>query len=169
MHGNRDFLLGATFCEETGMVLLDEPTLVDIDGGSYLLMHGDSLCTLDTAYQQARITLRDPVFQANFLDKPVAERAAFAQSLRKESAAHTRETAADIMDVTPSEVVRVMREAAATQLIHGHTHRPQVHNLNIDNVPATRTVLGDWDNTGWKFEIVDGTGQLMSFPIRNPA
>jgi UDP-2,3-diacylglucosamine hydrolase len=127
MHGNRDFLLGQAFFAATGGKLLPDPVVIDCHGHPALLMHGDSLCTDDVEYMAARKTLRDPAFQADLLGKSLTERAAFAANARNESGQHTRETAMDIMDVNQQEVSRIMAEHNVDLLIHGHTHRPQIH------------------------------------------
>ncbi|MGI9322241.1 MAG: UDP-2,3-diacylglucosamine diphosphatase [Pseudomonadales bacterium] len=163
MHGNRDFLLGERFCQQASVHLLADPWLLDTEAGQILLMHGDSLCTKDTAYINARSQLRSADFQQDFLSKPLAERAAIATELRGQSKTHTRETAADIMDVTPEEVVRVMQEAQVDVLIHGHTHRPAEHQLTLDDRPARRLVLGDWNTSARYAEMNDGDLQLLNY------
>ncbi len=164
MHGNRDFLLGAEFAASTGATLLTDPTVHDIAGRRVLLMHGDSLCTRDEAYIQVRTMLRSPAFQQDFLSKSLEERAAIARSARNQSKAHVRETAADIMDVTPEEVVREMQDHQVDLMIHGHTHRPAIHKLEVDGKPAQRIVLGDWDQQGWFLELGEEP-RLESFDI----
>ncbi len=151
MHGNRDFLLGEQFCATVGATLLTDPTVVELNGERVLLMHGDSLCIDDTEYMKARGLLRSDAFQADFLSKPTAERLAFAQGARQQSQAHTKETAMAIMDVNSSEVVRVMKAASVRTLIHGHTHRPATHAVDLDGESGKRIVLGDWTSTnGWQ-------------------
>ncbi|HIG40499.1 MAG: UDP-2,3-diacylglucosamine diphosphatase [bacterium] len=166
MHGNRDFLLGQQFCQQTGATLLDDPTVIDIDGDSVLLMHGDSLCTRDERYMHVRQQLRDENFQRDFLSKTIPERQAIANSIRSESQELTRQAASDIMDVTPLEVENVMRAHGVRTMIHGHTHRPKVHDLTLDGVAAQRIVLGDWDALGWYLTSTDGDLKLTSFEIR---
>ena len=156
MHGNRDFLIGDTFCEAANVTMLDDPTRLELAAGPVLLMHGDSLCTRDDKYMLARKQLRSAAFKADVLAKSLAERAAIAQNIRGESKELTRETAADIMDVTPEEVVKVMQDAGVNVLIHGHTHRPAVHELNLAGGPARRYVLGDWQTSTQYLEILDG-------------
>ena len=165
IHGNRDFLLGQTFCDQSGLELLPDPTIIEYAGESILLMHGDSLCTRDEDYINVRNHLRQPSVQQELLAKPLAERTAIAKDARKQSKEHTRETAVDIMDVTPDEVTRVMAENGVQLLIHGHTHRPAVHDLLIEGNPARRIVLGDWGESGWYLKL-DGKNQdLISFEI----
>ncbi len=165
MHGNRDFLLGEAFCRKTGFTLLPDPVVIDLYGQPVLLMHGDSLCTRDTAYMKARKMLRDERFQADFLSKPLAERGAIAADARQQSSAHTRETAADIMDVTPEEVDHALRAHGVRLLIHGHTHRPAIHDLRVDGEDCRRIVLGDWDEKGWVLEVTAEGQDLVSFPL----
>lgn len=170
MHGNRDFLLGQTFCEAIGATLLADPSIIELDGKPVLLMHGDSLCTTDTEYMKVRAVLRNADFQQDFLTKSIPERQAFADQARGASRAHTQDTAADIMDVTPAEVIRAMQEAGVETLIHGHTHRPAEHivRLNHDlgsDQTGKRLVLGDWGSHGWMIRAAEGELQLTSFPI----
>lgn len=165
MHGNRDFLLGEQFCAQTGATLLSDPTTIDLYGTKTLLMHGDSLCTGDLAYMQVREQLRSPAFQAEFLAKSLPERAAFAAHARQQSQAHTQSTDMGIMDVTPSEVVRVMADAGVLRLIHGHTHRPGRHAVWVEGESAERLVLGDWDQLGWFIQADPSGIRLNSFSI----
>ncbi|KAF0805502.1 UDP-2,3-diacylglucosamine hydrolase [Alcanivorax xiamenensis] len=165
MHGNRDFLLGEQFAAQCGGQLLDEGTVVELYGTRALLMHGDSLCTLDTAYQQFRALARNPQWQQAMLAKPLEERRAIAQGMRMQSQGNNANKAENIMDVTPEEVVRVMEEAGVQNLIHGHTHRPAVHEVPLPNGTGTRWVLGDWGDLGW-WIIADETGlRLESWEI----
>ena len=149
MHGNRDFLLGDKFADDCGGVLLDEGTVADLYGTRALLMHGDSLCTEDHAYQQFRAMARDPQWQQGMLTKPLEERRALAQGMRMQSQGNNANKPENIMDVTPAEVVRVMEEAGVRHLIHGHTHRPAVHDVALKDGTGTRWVLGDWGALGW--------------------
>ncbi len=166
MHGNRDFLVGELFCEQAGCQLLDDPTLIELGGRKALLMHGDTLCTRDVGYQQLRQMVRNPAWQAAALAKPIPERLAMAQSLRDASQEETSEKANEIMDVTPEEVERVMAEQQVDLLIHGHTHRPAVHSLEVNGKPATRIVLGDWYKKGWQLAFAnDGSYQLTDFDL----
>jgi UDP-2,3-diacylglucosamine hydrolase len=128
-------------------------------------MHGDSLCTQDKQYMLARQQLRDENFQRDFLSKTIAERQVIADSIRDESKELTRETADNIMDVTPTEVEMAMTAHHSRTLIHGHTHRPGVHDLTLDTVPAQRIVLGDWDRQGWFLESSRKGLNLVSFEI----
>ena len=148
MHGNRDFLLGDAFAHATGCTLLADPTLIELNGEPTLLMHGDTLCTDDHEYQQFRTLVRNPAWQQQFLAKPLAERRAIAANLRETSRQRTGEKDAEIMDVNPQTVEASLRAHRVRRLIHGHTHRPAVHDLLIEGTPAQRIVLGDWYEQG---------------------
>ncbi len=148
MVGNRDFLLGKVFAERAGFTLLDDAVVHDIHGTPTLLMHGDSLCTDDLDYQAVRAEVRTPQWQAQFLSMPLAARRAFAAKARDASRSHTGSANESIMDVNAEAVAAVMREYGVTRLIHGHTHRPAVHALDLDGHPAERIVLGDWYQHG---------------------
>lgn len=156
MHGNRDFLMGNAFCERIGGELLEDPTVIDLYGEPTLLMHGDSLCTADIEYQKFRKNMRNPAWQQAFLKRPLADRQLVARQLREISLAKNKGKQEDIMDVTPEEVVQQMSAHGVKQLIHGHTHRPAVHQLNVEGAPARRIVLGDWDKAIWYIEAETG-------------
>jgi len=161
MRGNRDFLLGESFCNSVGGQLILDPVVIDLQGKPTLLMHGDSLCTQDTAYQAFRKTSREPQWQAEFLDHSLDERRAIAAQLRSKSIEAKSNKAEDIMDVSGDAVARVMRKHSVEQLIHGHTHRPARHDM----VNGVRWVLGDWDKQGWVLEAKPGEIKLNSFDI----
>jgi UDP-2,3-diacylglucosamine hydrolase len=148
MHGNRDFLLGARFCAETGGTLLVDPTIVEYAGRRALLTHGDALCTDDVPYQRLRALVRDPKWQAAFLGLSVAQRTALAAEARAGSKAHTATQHTMLMDVNAAAVAAVLRAANVDTLVHGHTHRPGRHHLEVDGRPRTRIVTGDWYHAG---------------------
>ena len=166
MHGNRDFMLGNDFAAACGGALLDEGTVVDLYGTAAILMHGDSLCTLDTAYQQFRTMARNPQWQQGMLAKPLEERRMIAQGMRMQSQGNNANKAENIMDVTPEEVVREMQDAGVKHLIHGHTHRPDVHDVDLPDGIGKRWVLGDWGKLGWQIVADSENGlTLESFEI----
>jgi UDP-2,3-diacylglucosamine hydrolase len=144
VHGNRDFLLGAGFAEATGGMLLPESQVIEAAGRKILVMHGDQLCTLDEKYMAFRAQSRDPAWQQTMLGNPLEQRLMMAQMWRMQSKANNANKPENIMDVTPSEVPRVLAENGVATLLHGHTHRPQVHALTVAGQPAERFVLGDW-------------------------
>jgi UDP-2,3-diacylglucosamine hydrolase len=168
MHGNRDFLLGDQFAAESGVNLIDDPTVVTFGDERVLLMHGDSLCTADIEYMKIRDMLRSKTWQAAFLEKTPEERIAFARQARSESQSAQQMKSADIMDVTPADVDLAMQEADVAMLIHGHTHRPAVHDWLYGNQPRQRMVLGDWSDTeGWEIIWNDEDGfTLKNFTLR---
>lgn len=140
-HGNRDFLLGRGFAERAGLRLLASQEMVKLGTHRAVLMHGDTLCTDDLDYQNTRRQLRDPDWQRRFLAQPLADRRAFAIRARAQSAAHTAMAAAEIMDVNAGAVATLLADTGADWLIHGHTHRPAIHDLDQG---TRRIVLGDW-------------------------
>ncbi len=156
MHGNRDFLIGEDFCNRAGATLLDDPTVVDLYGIPTLLMHGDSLCTADVEYQKFRANMRNPQWQQMILARPLADRQQMARQLREISMAKNQGKAETIMDVTPEEVVKEMEAHGVQRLVHGHTHRPAIHELQANGQDARRIVLGDWDQHVWWLEVEPG-------------
>ena len=149
MHGNRDFLLGTTYAQRCGMQLLQDPSMIRLYDKNVLLMHGDTLCTDDQAYQAFRAQTRDLQWQTQFLSQPLAARVAFAQQARSASKQHQGELRVQgdfevITDVSSKTVQEVMTSTHADILIHGHTHRPDIHDEN----GYVRIVLGDWYEQG---------------------
>ncbi len=148
MHGNRDFLIGRRFCEETGATLLGDGVVVEVQGERVLLMHGDVLCTDDKSYQRLRRIVRNPVVQWVTRRLSLARRRALASRMREGSRMHTGTAAPDIMDVNAGAVADAFRAGGVRTMIHGHTHRPAVHELVVDGKPVRRIVLGDWHAQG---------------------
>ncbi|MBT5861888.1 MAG: UDP-2,3-diacylglucosamine diphosphatase [Gammaproteobacteria bacterium] len=148
MHGNRDFTIGEIFSGETGVEILDDPVIVDLYGQSVLLSHGDALCTDDVQYQQVRAMTRNPEWQTMMLAKSIEERIAFSIQARKDSMAHSNSVSAEIMDVNLEAIVATLRQHGTSIMLHGHTHRPAIHDVDLGNRLATRIVLGDWFEQG---------------------
>ena len=165
MHGNRDFLLGNTFCAEVGAQLITDPTVITLAGEQTLLMHGDSLCTDDQQYMQFRTMLRSAAWQQDALSKPLEERRTIAKHLRMASNEANSNKAEDIMDVNADAVVAALKEYGCTRMIHGHTHRPNRHPITSDNIKAERIVLGDWDSNVWYLTDESGSLSLHSSPL----
>ena len=165
MHGNRDFLIGPEFATSSGMKLLSDPYIEEMFGKSVLLMHGDLLCIDDVDYQSFRKTSRDKKWQEEFLSKSLKERQKIAKDLRDISKRATSQKEEEIMDVTPSEVLNTMERSSVNLLIHGHTHRPDCHDIQINNQPAKRMVLGDWDQYGWYIWMNSDSCELNRFSI----
>jgi UDP-2,3-diacylglucosamine hydrolase len=148
MRGNRDFLAGDVFAAHSGCTLLDDPTVVEIYGQPVLLMHGDTLCTDDVDYQEFRALVRDPMWQQNFLAMSLEHRQAMARKARDASRTQTAGKSNEIMDVNQESVVEAMKTHKVRTLIHGHTHRPGIHEFQIGNTKVRRIVLGDWRERG---------------------
>jgi UDP-2,3-diacylglucosamine hydrolase len=161
LHGNRDFLVGDRFAADSGVRLLPESGVIDLYGESVLLLHGDTLCIDDIEYQAFRAQVRDPNWQAWLLELPLTQRRALAGQLRETSRQATQQKAAEITDVNPAAVDQALRAHGVYRLIHGHTHRPAIHEWMLDDRLARRAVLGDWhaqgsvlccDKAGWRLE-----------------
>ncbi len=148
IHGNRDFLLGRDFCQRSGCELLSDPIIVELDGERVLLTHGDALCTDDRGYQQLRSTVRTRAWQRRFLGLPLAARASLARQARAGSQAHTARVVPEIMDVNSNAVEKAFRALDVRRMIHGHTHRPNIHHTLINAEAAQRIVLGAWYEQG---------------------
>jgi UDP-2,3-diacylglucosamine hydrolase len=142
--GNRDFLLGKQFSEDTGVTLLDEYAVIDLHGTPTLLTHGDLLCTDDLPYQAFRVKSHTPEWQQSVLSKLLFLRLLAARWYRIRSYFHKRKKSQDIMDVNQGTVINIMRERHCLRLIHGHTHRPAVHDFKVDGQAAQRFVLAAW-------------------------
>lgn len=153
IRGNRDFLLGDDYARHAGMEILPDPAVVVLQGEPVLLLHGDTLCTGDTAYQAFRSQTRDPGWQARFLAQPLAAREAFARQAREASRAHQAGlqcagSIEAITDVAPLEVSGMFARYGLSTMIHGHTHRPAVHATEVSGRACRRIVLGDWYEQG---------------------
>jgi UDP-2,3-diacylglucosamine hydrolase len=153
MRGNRDFLFGPRLAADTGARLLPDPCVIDLYGEPTLLMHGDLLCSDDRAYLNFRAQVRDAAWQQSFLAMPLAERAAFA--VRARAASSERQAGLKdegqletITDANADTIAQTMARYGVRRLIHGHTHRPAIHSLSVNGVPALRIVLGDWYEQG---------------------
>jgi UDP-2,3-diacylglucosamine hydrolase len=154
IHGNRDFLLGAAYAAQAGFDLLPETVTLDLYGTPTVLLHGDTLCTDDLEYQAVRAQTRDPSWQRQVLSMSVQERIDMARNARDASMAHTGSTAAEIMDVNQQAVLDAFATSGARLMIHGHTHRPAIHDVPMeDGTIAQRIVLADWYDHGSYLEV----------------
>jgi UDP-2,3-diacylglucosamine hydrolase len=148
MHGNRDFLIGEDLAKRCHFQLINDPLPISIHNQPALLMHGDTLCTDDVDYQKFRGMVRNRDWQKEFLSKSLEEREQIATSMREQSKRATADKSPEIMDVNQDTVAETIRRHGITTLIHGHTHRPAIHEFEVDDNPVKRIVLGDWYKTG---------------------
>lgn len=162
IHGNRDFLLGKRYAKACGMQLLPETKLIDLYGKPVLIMHGDTLCTRDVAYQAFRKKSRSWWWQAIVKNLPLFIRKNIAENYRKKSASATALKSQAIMDVTETEVISELELHKSQLLIHGHTHRPNIHNLQANNTAAQRIVLGDWYEQGSWLKVTPNSVELLN-------
>lgn len=161
LHGNRDFLVGKRFAKRSGCTLLPEHTTIDLYGRPVLLLHGDTLCLDDVAYQKFRNKVRNPVSKWLMTHLPLKKRQQIARDWRDKSMQANSNKSDNIMDVSAAEVERLMTKFATSTMIHGHTHRPARHQHNS----GERLVLGDWQQHGWVIEATPQSLELSSFPI----
>jgi len=152
-HGNRDFLLGPAFVAATGARLLPDRERIDVDGTPTLISHGDELCTGDVDYQRYRARIRDPATQRRLLRLPLFLRRMLARALRRKSRDATALKPESIMDVDNGAVERAFRDHGVARIIHGHTHRPATHIVEVDGTPRERIVLADWHDHGHYVEV----------------
>ena len=164
MHGNRDFMIGEAFSKETGIKIIKDPTVINFNNQDVLLCHGDTLCTDDDEYQDMRKTTRNLEWQAKMLAKPLEERLAFAIQARDNSKIHNNSLASKLMDVNSDAVKKTLLKYNVNIILHGHTHRPNIHKIKLSNGNAMRIVLGDWfeqgsvvrwDKNGLKLETIN--------------
>ena len=161
MHGNRDFLIGEAFANEVSISVLPDPYTLDINGMKTILSHGDFLCTDDVDYIEFRNKVRSEKWQKDFLSKSIDERNEIANSLRSDSRDATSEKSLEITDANLETVNNFIQENKPDIFIHGHTHRPKIHEHNS----TKRVVLGDWDKCGWYFSIEENSLNLKEFKI----
>lgn len=165
IHGNRDFLLGERFASASGMQLLPEETVLELYGRHILLLHGDTLCTDDQTYQQFRRKVRNPLIQKLFLALPLRWRLKIATKMRARSQQANQCKPEAIMDVNPQAVKQAMLHHGVHWMIHGHTHRPAMHRLDLNNSQAHRVVLGAWHVEGSMIKVSADAVELISFPF----
>ncbi len=154
LRGNRDFLIGERFARGTGVILLDDFAVIELEEERTLLTHGDLLCSDDLPYQIFRTQSRSSEWQQNVLSKPLWLRLCAARWYRMRSFWHKQKKSDYVMDVNQSTVEKFMEQYQCTRLIHGHTHRPALHEFELNNKKAQRFVLSDWNNKG---------GEVLSF------
>ncbi|MDJ1653962.1 UDP-2,3-diacylglucosamine diphosphatase [Raoultella sp. Ech2A] len=165
VHGNRDFLIGQRFARACGMTLLTEENVLDLYGRRVLIMHGDTLCTDDAGYLAFRARVHTPWIQRLFLALPLFIRRRIAAKMRANSTAANSSKSMDIMDVNPQAVTAVLEKHRVQWLIHGHTHRPAIHPIEANGMPAFRVVLGAWHSEGSMVKVTKDDVELIPFPF----
>ncbi|WP_275256625.1 UDP-2,3-diacylglucosamine diphosphatase [Klebsiella quasipneumoniae] len=165
IHGNRDFLVGQRFARQSGMLLLAEEERLNLYGREVLIMHGDTLCTDDLGYLAFRAKVHTPWIKRLFLAMPLFIRRRIAARMRADSKAANSSKSMEIMDVNPQAVVDAMERHHVQWLIHGHTHRPAVHDLQANGQPAWRVVLGAWHSEGSMIKVTPDDVELLHFPF----
>ena len=161
IHGNRDFLCGQKFAEQSNLTLLPDPFFLNFFDLKIALSHGDSFCTEDLEYMKFKKEVRSQKWQQEFLQKPLIDRLNIASNMRDASRKNNRNKNVAIMDVTPAAIEEFFDEHHIDLLIHGHTHRPNTHQTNT----GTRIVLGDWHKTGWCLMLDEQQQELREFTL----
>jgi UDP-2,3-diacylglucosamine hydrolase len=131
-----------------------------------LLTHGDTLCTDDHAYQELRSIVREPDWQRRFLALPLSDRELLSSQARAGSREHLARTPDHIQDVNAEAVCAAFKAGRISKLVHGHTHRPGIHDSSIDGHPVQRIVLGAWYEQGSYLEYDHGRFELKTLPSR---
>jgi len=147
-HGNRDFLVGESFCKTSNIKLIHEPTVFEFFGYKTLILHGDQLCTDDDDYQNFCKIVRNEQWQSKFLSLSIPERLKIAQNVRKESSVSLANKDDYITDVADRTVLKYFEKYRVTHMIHGHTHRPKIHLVENN---FSRLVIPDWNNNYWGY------------------
>jgi UDP-2,3-diacylglucosamine hydrolase len=159
-HGNRDFLLGKQYAKQAGMTLLPEQQVIDLYGTPTVILHGDEMCTQDVAYQKFRKKSRGWWWPKLMLTMPLSYRRKVAKQARQKSIESQKGKPLDILDVTADAVLEMFAKHNVKHMIHGHTHRPNVHTIEKDGETLTRTVLGDWYSQS-SYLVVTETAQTL--------
>ena len=161
IHGNRDFLCGQKFAEQSNLTLLPDPFFLNFFDQKIALSHGDGFCTEDLEYMRFKKEVRSQEWQQEFLQKPLSDRLNIASNMRDASQKNNSNKDVSIMDVTPASIKKFFDEHHIDLLIHGHTHRPNTHQDDT----GTRIVLGDWHKTGWCLMLDEKQQELREFTL----
>lgn len=166
IHGNRDFLIGQRFAEQSGLILLPELKVIQPYKKKIVILHGDTLCTDDQAYQRFRQHMYNRFYRKIFGWLPLILRRMIANKLRNRSQHDNQYKSAAIMDVNQNAVVATLEQAQCQLMIHGHTHKPAIHCVNLPSCNAVRIVLGAWHQEGSMVKLFDDDSyQLLFFPL----
>jgi len=165
IHGNRDFLVGRRFARSSLMQILPEKKVLELYGRRVLILHGDTLCTDDTGYQNFRKKVRNPLIQKIFLALPLKWRLAIAAKMRADSKSSNSEKSQAIMDVNSQAVLSEMQNHGVEWMIHGHTHRPAIHDVALADKTGHRAVLGAWHEEGSMIKVSADAVELITFPF----
>ena len=166
MHGNRDFMISSNICVKYGMELIEDPTLINLHNRRILLMHGDTLCVDDIKYQEFRQLVRKKSWQRQMMQKSLEERLMIANKLRNKSINETTNKDEFIMDVNEEEVKKCFVRSGAEMIIHGHTHRPMIHEVEIDKQKHKRIVLGDWNTKSHIFILNKKNTEIQEIQLK---
>lgn len=156
--GNRDFLINTSFAKAANVTLLPEKHVIDVHGEPWLLLHGDTLCTLDVRYQAFRKRTQQKWLQWLFLHLPLCLRVSIAAHLRGQSRVARPNSDRAMMDVVDSAVLRDCQDYGVKGMIHGHTHQPGIHYYQLAQEQSLcRYTLSDWGSSG-NYLVIDEAG-----------
>ncbi|MCP3127637.1 UDP-2,3-diacylglucosamine diphosphatase [Shewanella sp. KJ2020] len=162
IHGNRDFMLGKHFARAAGMQILPEVTCLKLYGVDTVILHGDSLCTLDKAYQRFRKLRSFALARWLYGCLSKKRRQGIADKIRSKSKSSNKQKSDTIMDVEPNAVDALFTQTHTQHMIHGHTHRPAIHQLDNGN---KRIVVGDWYEQGSVLSVSPEGVNLIRLPF----
>lgn len=165
-YGNRDFLMRKSFCQATGIEILPDIKTVELYGQAYLMLHGDTLCTDDHGYQRMRKVFRNCFVQFIFLNLCKKRRLAIGNKMRSNSKQYSEKKSTEIMDVNQTAIIELFKKYPnVTQMIHGHTHRPDHHMIEWQSKHLHRWVLGDWRPAAQIIKIDSNGPELINYEI----
>lgn len=167
MNGNRDFLIQNDYLKAAGIQRISDPTIIDLQGVPTLLMHGDTLCTQDKAYQRFRRIAQNPITRFIFMRLPKKTRDNISKKLRAKSQQYQKSQSMTILDVTQEAVSEAFRKHKVSQLIHGHVHRPNIHDHQVAGKACKRLVLGDWHHHASLIISTPEGNDLMTYDMKN--
>ena len=165
IHGNRDFIMREGYAKSASMTLLPEQVVIDLYGTPTVILHGDEMCTQDVEYQKFRKKSRGWWWPKLMLAMPLWYRKKIARNAREKSKQSQAGKALEILDVTEDAVLAMFKKHQVANMIHGHTHRPNVHHYRVNNKTLTRTVLGDWYEQGSYLRVTPANQELISSPL----
>ena len=144
VRGNRELMLDNSFETLTGCTVLQDPSIIDLDGNKVLIMHGDRLCSRDRTYQLYRKFMESTPVKKLFGILPYRIRILLSHGLRPLMKKSSDFKSPGIIDADQKTIEETMQSYNVTELIHGHTHRPGIHDFELAGRQARRIVLGDW-------------------------
>ncbi len=167
IQGNRDFLVGERFARETGVILLDEESVITLYGKKVLILHGDTLCTDDVKYQEYRAKVHQKWLQIVYNLLPLWLKKKVVSKVQGNIGEDKKMKSLTIMDVNQTTVEQRLKASNVALMVHGHTHRPDIHHFTANNQACTRIVLGDWYEQGSVLKFTESDYSLLSLSFED--